>query len=62
MPVAVVGVGAFGEFHARAYSEDDRVELVGVADTNWRRARQVAGALGCRPYRDVATLLKRGKP
>ncbi|MBI3116095.1 MAG: Gfo/Idh/MocA family oxidoreductase [Thaumarchaeota archaeon] len=62
LPVAVVGVGAFGEFHARAYSEDDRVELVGVADTNWRRARQVAGALGCRPYRDVATLLKRGKP
>ncbi|MBI3022481.1 MAG: Gfo/Idh/MocA family oxidoreductase [Thaumarchaeota archaeon] len=62
LPVAVVGVGAFGEFHARAYSEDDRVELVGVAATNWRRARQVAGALGCRPYRDVATLLKRGKP
>lgn len=62
LPVGVVGVGAFGEFHARAYSEDDRVELVGVADTNWKRARQVAGALGCRPYRDVATLLKRGKP
>ena len=43
---AVIGCGAFGHNHARVYrqlqQEDRGVQLVGVADTNSERARNVA--------------------
>ena len=40
--VAVVGVGALGQHHARVYAGLDRVQLVGVYDTNEGRAAEVA--------------------
>ncbi len=46
--VAVVGVGHLGSRHARIYAELPKVELVGVVDTDTRRAEEVAGEYGCR--------------
>ena len=40
--VGVVGVGYLGQHHARIYSELKECELVGVADVNPERAREIA--------------------
>lgn len=51
---AVVGCGAFGRNHARVYrqlqQEGRRVQLVGVADTNSERARNVAHEFGTEAF------------
>ena len=41
--VAVIGVGALGKHHARILAELPDVELVGVADINEARAREIGG-------------------
>lgn len=56
---AVVGVGYLGTFHAQKYAAITDVELVGVADSDGGRARQVAGALGTTPYHDHRDLIGR---
>ena len=54
IPVAVVGVGAFGRNHARVYHEleqqGDPVRLVGVVDANPERADAVAKEFNCRAF------------
>lgn len=50
LKVAVVGAGYLGQHHARIYSELPDVELVGVADTDEERARNVAAKYSSRPY------------
>lgn len=55
--VAVVGVGYLGRFHAAKYAGVEGVELVGVADSDMGRARQVAAEVGCRAYGDHRQLL-----
>jgi predicted dehydrogenase len=50
IPVAVVGVGAFGKQHARVYRELAGAELVGVYDRDTGRARDVAREFGCRAF------------
>lgn len=42
IPVGVIGVGAMGSHHARAYSELPRADLVGVVDDDGTRAQSVA--------------------
>jgi predicted dehydrogenase len=57
--VGVVGVGYFGERHARAYSENPLAELVSIADTNQARAKEVADRYGAASwYGSVYDLLK----
>jgi predicted dehydrogenase len=46
--VAVVGVGALGQHHARILADLDGVQLVGVCDTNEERAAEVAARHGIR--------------
>jgi UDP-N-acetylglucosamine 3-dehydrogenase len=61
--VGVVGVGMMGYHHARVYYEFSRegvVELVGVADVNWERARRVAEQFHTKPFRDPFELLREG--
>jgi predicted dehydrogenase len=48
--VAVVGVGQFGQNHARVYHELPQAELVGVYDTDAARATAAASAHGCRAF------------
>ena len=54
--VAVVGVGHLGRHHARILSAMAGVELVGVVDTNMKRAIEVAAEYGSRPMLDVSEL------
>lgn len=49
----VVGVGRLGREHARLYSQLPDVELVGVADIDYERARDIAAqcrTVGCQDY------------
>jgi predicted dehydrogenase len=61
IPVAVVGVGAFGRNHARVYHQLQRqgesVRLVGVVDANLARADAVAEEFGCRAFGSIDQLL-----
>ena len=50
--VGVVGVGVFGEQHAKVYSQMEHVRLVGVADLDEARAEQVAKSYGAKAFGD----------
>ncbi len=54
--VGVVGVGHLGRHHARIYAAMPGVRLVGVADHDAGRAREIALAHGCSAYRDGSEL------
>lgn len=54
--VAVVGVGHLGSRHARIYSELDRVELVGVMDSDPARAKEIGREYGCRAFEQMEDL------
>jgi predicted dehydrogenase len=55
--VGVVGVGYLGRFHARIYADMPEVELIGVADVDAARAKEIAGAHGCHAFTDSRELL-----
>ena len=48
--VGVIGVGVFGEIHARFYSEHRLTDLLAVADINEKRAKHVVDKYGAKPY------------
>ncbi|MBI5167579.1 MAG: Gfo/Idh/MocA family oxidoreductase [candidate division NC10 bacterium] len=50
--VGVVGVGHLGQHHARIYSEMEGVELVGVADTDSQRLREIISQFKTTPFPD----------
>ena len=56
LPVAVVGCGRMGKFHARAYSQMPQVKLVGVYDLNPETASDVAGEYGTQPFASLDEL------
>ncbi len=55
--VAVVGVGALGQHHARVYASMPDVHLAGVVDALPARAEEVAGALNTRAHTDYRELV-----
>ncbi|MBI4083126.1 MAG: Gfo/Idh/MocA family oxidoreductase [Candidatus Lambdaproteobacteria bacterium] len=55
--VAVVGVGYLGRFHAQKYAALPQCRLVGVVDTDPRRAETVARELGVTAYTALDALL-----
>lgn len=57
--VGVVGVGYFGQFHAEKYARMEDVELVGVADINKDRAKQIAKTYNTQYFYHHSELLKR---
>ncbi len=57
LKVAVVGVGALGEHHARIYSELPEAELVAVVDVKPERATEIAQRHNCRALTDWRELL-----
>jgi predicted dehydrogenase len=57
LPVAVIGCGRMGRFHARVYSETSGVKLVGVCDINSEVAQTVADEFGCRSFTRPEDLL-----
>ena len=54
--VGVVGVGYLGKHHARILSSMPGVDLVGVVDTNMKRATEIAAEHGGRAMLDVREL------
>ena len=54
--VAVVGVGQFGQNHARIYHEVPDAKLVGVYDTNSARAAEIAQVHGCSAFASLDEL------
>ncbi|GAI50534.1 unnamed protein product, partial [marine sediment metagenome] len=54
--VGVVGVGSMGQHHTRLYSEID-CELVGVADINIERAKEIGEKYGTNYCKDYGKLL-----
>ena len=57
--VGVIGLGWFGERHARVYAQLPNARLAAVCDLDPTRARQIAAATGAVPYADFAALLSR---
>lgn len=55
--VGVIGVGYLGRHHARLYAELPGARLVGVADVDPARAREVATATNSRAFTDYRDLL-----
>jgi predicted dehydrogenase len=53
----VIGVGYLGRFHAQKYAAMADVHLVGVADADPARARQVADECATQPFADYHALL-----
>jgi predicted dehydrogenase len=58
LPVAVIGVGRMGRHHARIYPRLAGAKLVGVVDTDPRRATTLADELGCAAYNSADDLLR----
>ncbi len=48
--MGVVGVGYFGQFHAEKYAKMEGAELVGVADRDGSRAREIAKRCRTQPF------------
>lgn len=57
LPVAVIGVGYLGRFHAQKYAALPECKLVGVVDADPARARAVGQELGVPHYTDAAAVL-----
>jgi len=58
MRVGVIGVGVMGRNHARVLSELDSVDLIGVCDTDRKRADEVAAMYGTIPFYHPMELLE----
>src|SRR5712671_5209966 len=58
--VGVVGVGVMGSNHARVFTDLPGVKLVGVVDADRKQRDFVSGALGCKAFSSVDTLLAEG--
>jgi predicted dehydrogenase len=63
--VGVVGAGAFGRNHARVYRElhadpSQRIEFIGIADTDFARAQAIAAEFKTRAFRSAQELIDAG--
>ncbi len=55
--VAVIGVGSIGIHHARIFSDMEDVNLVGVVDTSYHRACDIASQYNCHAYRNYMEVI-----
>jgi len=56
IPVAVIGVGYLGKYHAEKYAASPKAELVAVVDVDGARASEIAAQLGTTALRDYREL------
>jgi predicted dehydrogenase len=57
LKVGIVGVGQFGQNHARILSQSDKCEFVGLFDKSKKRAKEISEKLGCKSFKDFDSLL-----
>ena len=55
--VGVIGVGTMGKNHARVYNEMENADLVGIADVNERRVKEIANQHKTKAFTDYKDLL-----
>ena len=55
--VGVIGVGYLGRFHAQKYDAMDKVELVGVADIDQQRVKEIARECSTRAFENFTDML-----
>ncbi len=60
--IGVIGVGHLGQHHARVYTELLDARLVGVADSDFDRARFIGEHLGVTAYSSLEELVKKESP
>src|SRR5450432_1085208 len=53
----VIGAGAFGRLHAQKYASLPGVDLIGIADADPARARELASSLGVTMFADYRAML-----
>jgi predicted dehydrogenase len=53
----VIGVGYLGRFHAQKFAALEEVDLIGVADSDPERAREVGREVGARAFADFRPML-----
>ncbi len=56
LKVGVIGTGVLGRYHTKIYSEDKKVELVGVYDVNPDAAKKVAREFGTKQFDTIDAL------
>ena len=54
----VVGVGEMGQNHVRVYNEIENADLVGIADVNEKRVKEIANQHKAKAFTDYKDLLK----
>lgn len=59
LPVAVIGVGYLGKFHAEKYASSAKANLVAVVDLDAGRAQEIGAALGVPALTDYRQLFGR---
>lgn len=57
LKVGIVGVGQFGQNHARILSQSDKCEFVGLYDINLKRAEEISQKLNCQSHETLDSLL-----
>ena len=56
--VGVVGVGEMGQNHVRVYNEMEDIDLVGIADVNERKVKEIANQHKAKAFTDYKDLLR----
>lgn len=59
LPVAVIGVGYLGKFHAEKYASSEKANLIGVVDIDGDRAREIGQSVGAPAFTDYHELFGR---
>jgi predicted dehydrogenase len=54
---AVIGIGSFGQNHARVISQMESVELAAIVDTDLARAQSLGQQYGCPSHSDVEKII-----
>jgi predicted dehydrogenase len=57
LKICVIGVGHLGQYHVQKYKANPNVELIGVVDTNYDRAKEIGQRYDVRAYEDYEKLL-----
>ena len=57
LKVGIVGVGQFGQNHARILCQSDKCEFVGLYDQNKKRTKGISEKLGCKAFNSFDDLI-----
>lgn len=57
LKVGIVGVGQFGQNHARILNESSKCNFVGLYDIDKKRAKEISTRLGTKSFKDFDSLL-----